>query len=241
MRPGDKGVAFATTRPAEYEQPAFPQEKWGEVQQAHAKKIRDRTAQQQKSRCGEDSFAVLALGDNAVGKTTLIMTWCGGTVPTFTPDGIDNQDKHVMVDEWPTRLKLDDFFGDRSAIGRDTYPNYDCFLLCFSVASRASFESIKWRWHHEVQLLCPTAPCVLVGCKRDLRQAEPPPQAGAVVSADEARQLCRELCVAGYVECSALTDVGTAALDEVFLTAARAARARYESRRTKNRKRCVVM
>lgn len=39
----------------------------------------------------------------------------------------------------------------------------DCFLLCFSVVSRSSYQNIFSKWTPEIRHLCPHVPIVLVG------------------------------------------------------------------------------
>jgi len=42
----------------------------------------------------------------------------------------------------------------------------DCFLLCYSVGSRSSFENIASKWHPEIQHHCPKIPVILIGKAR---------------------------------------------------------------------------
>ena len=46
-----------------------------------------------------------------------------------------------------------------------SYPNTDCFFLCFSVVSPSSFANIKLKWKEEVSHYCPEARLILVGTK----------------------------------------------------------------------------
>ena len=50
-----------------------------------------------------------------------------------------------------------------------SYPQTDVFLVCFSVASRSSFENGQAKWLAEVQHHSPGVPLLLVGTKADLR------------------------------------------------------------------------
>ena len=43
------------------------------------------------------------------------------------------------------------------------YFQTDCFLICFSVNSRTSYENIANKWHPEIKYYCPNTPIVLVG------------------------------------------------------------------------------
>lgn len=39
----------------------------------------------------------------------------------------------------------------------------DCFLLCFSVNNRSSFENTVSKWYPEVHRYCPRATILLIG------------------------------------------------------------------------------
>jgi GTPase SAR1 family protein len=49
------------------------------------------------------------------------------------------------------------------------YPQTDCFLLCYSVDNRASFESIFTLWIPEITHHCPDTVYLVIGLKSDLR------------------------------------------------------------------------
>ena len=49
----------------------------------------------------------------------------------------------------------------------------DVFVLCFSVASRSSFDNVEAKWVPELRLHCPNSPILLVGTKSDLRDPAP--------------------------------------------------------------------
>lgn len=38
----------------------------------------------------------------------------------------------------------------------------DCFLVCFSISARSSFENVASKWHPEIKANCPNVPIVLV-------------------------------------------------------------------------------
>ncbi|KAF5327050.1 hypothetical protein D9619_005007 [Psilocybe cf. subviscida] len=99
-----------------------------------------------------------------------------------------------------------------------SYPHTDVFLLCFSVASRASFDSLRAKWFPEVHHFCPGVPRVVVGMQADLRERA---VAGAgAVAVQEGERLARELGAARYVECSALTQSGVENVFEKVVIAA---------------------
>jgi len=55
-----------------------------------------------------------------------------------------------------------------------SYPGADIVLLCFSLVTESSFESVKDKWHPEVDHYIKNVPTILVGTKVDLREAKLP-------------------------------------------------------------------
>lgn len=98
-----------------------------------------------------------------------------------------------------------------------SYSNASVFLLCFSVASRASYENIREKWYPELRRYSPKVPFILVGTQADRRPASP---ASAFVLQAEGVRTAKDLGAVSYVECSALTREG---LREVFVNAILAA------------------
>ncbi|KAJ6563325.1 P-loop containing nucleoside triphosphate hydrolase protein [Mycena vulgaris] len=76
-----------------------------------------------------------------------------------------------------------------------SYPQTDIFLVCFSVMSPASFESVRGKWFLEVDHHCPGVPRLI----KFARQNQQP------ITSDRGERLARELGAQRYVECSALT------------------------------------
>ena len=50
-----------------------------------------------------------------------------------------------------------------------SYQEVDVFIVCFSVASPASFGNVSAKWFKEINLRCLGTPIVLVGTKMDLQ------------------------------------------------------------------------
>lgn len=108
-----------------------------------------------------------------------------------------------------------------------SYTGADVFMICFSVASRTSFENVRLKWYPEVRSYLKHAPIVLVGTKIDLRSSSPSASAsngggskstlGPVTYAQGIR-MAKDIGAEAYVECSALTQQG---LKEAFDEAVR--------------------
>src|SRR3954468_4573203 len=50
-----------------------------------------------------------------------------------------------------------------------SYPGSDIILICFSIVSQQSFESVREKWYPEISHFNPKAIIILVGTKIDLR------------------------------------------------------------------------
>jgi len=83
-----------------------------------------------------------------------------------------------------------------------SYPGTDCFIVCFSLTSKSSLESVQKKWAPEIKSNCRGAPLVLVGTKSDLRDD---PSTTETVPASRAAQVQKKIGARNYVECSALT------------------------------------
>ncbi|KAL8220011.1 UNVERIFIED_CONTAM: hypothetical protein K2H54_037690 [Gekko kuhli] len=168
------------------------------------------------------------LGDGAVGKTSLALSYSANGFPArYLPTALDRYSAVVEVDGAPLRLQLCDTAGQEASAGlrRLCYGRAEVFLLCFSVVAPASFASLSARWLPELRRHCPAAPVLLVGTQADLRHDARVLLALArrrqrPVPAAAARALAARLGAAAYVECSALTQQR---LKEVFDTAIAAA------------------
>ncbi|XP_059486492.1 ras-like GTP-binding protein RhoL isoform X1 [Neocloeon triangulifer] len=166
---------------------------------------------------------VTAVGDGMVGKTCLLITYTNKKFPNdYVPTVFDNYADNIEVEGQEYNMTLWDTAGqeDYERLRPLSYPNTDCFLLCFSIGSRSSFENIATKWYPEIRHHCPHVPIVLVGTKVDLRSDPTQGSDAAVVSVQEGRRLCKRIKAVTVVECSAKSGEN---LTTVFESAVRAA------------------
>lgn len=122
-----------------------------------------------------------------------------------------------------------------------SYPDTSVVLICFSVDSPVSLNSVTEKWIPEVRHFCGNCPVILVGCKKDLRmdpevinrlkqEGEKP------VPTEMAKQVATQIKADAYMECSAKTREG---VQDVFVHAARLT-LKKRSSMGKGNKHCVL-
>lgn len=81
-----------------------------------------------------------------------------------------------MVDQVAVSLEINDIWwnDDGWTLVPLTFLKTDIFLVCFSLASRISFENVSSIWLPLLQKHSPEVPFILVGNKSDLRQTQMP-------------------------------------------------------------------
>jgi len=190
------------------------------------------------------------IGDGAVGKTSLIISYTTNGYPNeYVPTAIDTYHAVVHVDGQPLTLELCDTPGqdDFDTLRPLVYPNTDVFLLCFSVALPSSFHNVREKWIPEVRSCCGKVPVVLVGTQSDLRedaktlvqlrQTKEQP-----VQEQEARKLAHSLGCEMYVECSSLTQRNLKdVFDSAIVTGITSRNNRERKKNKKKKKICLIL
>lgn len=170
---------------------------------------------------------ITAVGDGLVGKTCLLITYTTNRFPTeYVPTVFDNYADTIIVDGTQYNMTLWDTAGqeDFERLRPLTYPNTDCFLLCYSVGNKASYGNVLSKWYPELKHHCPQTPIILIGTKSDLRDT------GEIetLSYSDGKRLKRKIRAVKYMECSALNSEG---LKEIFIEAVRSGSKRPKKKR----------
>ena len=164
----------------------------------------------------EETIKCVAVGDGAVGKTCLLITYSKDEFPSeYIPTVFDNYSVMVPIDKETFKLELFDTAGQDGydRLRTISYPNTSIFLVCFSVALPTSFENVQEKWVPEIRHYCPRVPFLLVGTQADLREDEVTKVKLAKnqqrpISREAGERMAKSVKAAKYMECSALTREG---------------------------------
>lgn len=162
---------------------------------------------------------VVVVGDGAVGKSALIITWCTNSFPNdYVPTVFDNYSMNVLGEDGrPYNLSMWDTAGqeDYDRLRPLSYPMTDIFLVCYDMTRRASLDNVESKWHLELGHFSPGTPCILVGCKSDLTDHR-------AVSLEEGKEVADRLGWAhvetSALHCSGLQDLQTITLRNIGIT-----------------------
>ncbi|KAJ7064942.1 cell division control protein 42 [Mycena amicta] len=196
-----------------------------------------------------DTIKLVVVGDNGVGKTSMLFSFTTNKFPVdYCPSVFDGYAATVVLNDVPYTYGIFDTSGipEYDRLRPLSYPQTDVFLVCFSVDSSSSFESVREKWVPEVQHHCPGVPWVLAAMKIDLRtHAETvenlAQQRRRPLSMEQGLRLSNELGASKYAECSGLTQEGLKDLFDKIFAAALEARATPPVIVAPKDRRCVVV
>eukprot|EP00339_Tiarina_fusa_P027705 CAMPEP_0117025536 /NCGR_PEP_ID=MMETSP0472-20121206/18857_1 /TAXON_ID=693140 ORGANISM="Tiarina fusus, Strain LIS" /NCGR_SAMPLE_ID=MMETSP0472 /ASSEMBLY_ACC=CAM_ASM_000603 /LENGTH=330 /DNA_ID=CAMNT_0004732285 /DNA_START=12 /DNA_END=1004 /DNA_ORIENTATION=+ len=162
---------------------------------------------------------VVVVGDGAVGKTCLFITYATGKFPEeYVPTVFENYTHETTYKNEPFLLHMWDTAGqeDYDRLRPLSYPGTEVVVLCFSLVSESTFESIRVKWNPEINHYLEDVPKVLVGTKLDMREQKI--KDGSClkyeeITTEEGQDLAKEIGAIAYVETSPLTGKN---LKEVF-------------------------
>jgi len=185
---------------------------------------------------------LVVVGDGAVGKTCLLISFATDKFPEeYVPTVFENYTADMELNGKSIYLHLWDTAGqeDYDRLRPLSYPGTDVVLLCFSLVSEASFESVQEKWDPEIKHFLPTVPKILVGLKVDLRDSKTPdPSIGKFecITTQQGLELAKEIGAFKYVESSAKTRMGLSDVFQASIDACIAKSNEKEQKRKERRK-----
>ncbi|KAL8516738.1 hypothetical protein ACS0TY_015122 [Phlomoides rotata] len=148
------------------------------------------------------SFKILLIGDSAVGKSSLLVSFITHVVDDLSPTvGVDFKIKFLTVGGKKLKLTIWDTAGQERfrTLTSSYYRGAHGIILVYDVTRRDTFTNLSDVWAKELELYSTNEDCIkmLVGNKVD-REVE------RVVTKEEGMTLAKELgCL--FLECSAKT------------------------------------
>jgi len=192
------------------------------IQQLKDEDTSEAKTDEQLNISGATRIKLVVVGDGAVGKTSLLISYATKKFPTdYVPTVFENYTAQMKKDTETILLHLWDTAGqeDYDRLRPLSYPGADVVLLCFSTVNKGSYDAIREKWYPEVHHYVPKIPHILVGTKVDLRDshtADPHTTQYEPISKEEGDAMAKQISAAKYVEVSAKTRKGLA---KVFETA----------------------
>jgi len=151
------------------------------------------------------------VGDGAVGKTCLFVTYAKGKFPEeYVPTVFDNFTHETKFKGEPFLLHMWDTAGqeDYDRLRPLSYPGTDVVILCFSLVNESTFESIREKWNPEINHYIEGIPKILVGTKLDMREQKITDSSLTKyeeITTEEGHELADEIGATAYIETSPLT------------------------------------
>ena len=172
------------------------------------------------------------IGDDAAKKSEIISNYVlGKNVKVFIQMVFKNYHLSVEVDGKPVQLILSNILNkdDFDEMHPLFYGDADVFLVCFSIASFASFSNISDKWIPEIRHYCPKTPLILAGTECNLRNDEKAisdlKKTGKIpIEYEAGLQLAEKINASKYLECTAVADESVNKLFEELIRIALTAR-----------------
>ncbi len=196
----------------------------------------------------ECPIKIVVVGDGAVGKTSLLVTYSQNWFPEdYRPSVFANYTVNDMYEDQVVTLQLWDTAGqsDYDRLRPLSYLETNCFILCYSSVNPVSFANVESKWYPELRFHCPDTPTVLVATKIDMREDNEivrklQDKEQAPITYDMGKALKETIGAYDFIEASAKTQKN---LKQVFNSCIRSVlhqATENESKKTKRRIKCTV-
>lgn len=164
---------------------------------------------------------VVIVGDERIGKTSLLTTYATGSFPRqYVPTIFDQKSRVIKHAAGTVCLELHDTAGQEEfdRLRLLSYPLADVFLVAFDISNPSSFQNIEPKWFPELKYHRPECPIVLVGTKVDLKDKQETVQklrnkGQVMTSQEEINGLMERMEAKAFAEVSSKEEI---ALNELF-------------------------
>ena len=99
----------------------------------------------------DEDIKVALLGDEGVGKTSIISSYCNKKLNEF--EGASHGSKMIKVRDKTVELNLWDTAGEEKfiSLGKNFYRNAFIVCLVYDITNKESFENLKTKWYKELK------------------------------------------------------------------------------------------
>ncbi|CAL5984501.1 Rac/Rho-like_protein [Hexamita inflata] len=117
---------------------------------------------------------IVVVGDDSVGKTSLLYVLNGVTFPDTPYTIFDYQSRQIKVNN----IKLEIIFWDTAGhedydrLRPLSYPNSSLILILYALNNQNSYTNVINKWLPEISIHAPGVPVILVGTKQDTETNE---------------------------------------------------------------------
>ncbi|OAF66552.1 GTP-binding protein RHO3 [Intoshia linei] len=159
---------------------------------------------------------MVIVGDGAVGKTSLLISFVKDTFPeVYVPTVFETYVATIDMNHCTVQLSLWDTAGqeDYDRLRPLSYPETDVALGVFAIDSSDSYNNIEDKWAIELNHFCKESKKVLCALKVDLREDEEIINMLSLINQkplefSHTKEMCSKVNFDTFRECSAKTRIG---------------------------------
>ncbi|KAH0794221.1 rho-related GTP-binding protein RhoA-D-like [Histomonas meleagridis] len=162
---------------------------------------------------------IVAVGDGAVGKTSMLLVFKGEPFPEdYEPSIFENHHEMRNFQGKTYCLHLWDTAGQEEydRLRPMSYAKCDVVLICFSLDNKESLKNVVDKWKLEIIEYCPKAAVILVGTKSDLWDKN----ADGAITQEDIDNVAKQVKAFKTITCSAKNNTNIGNVFDLAIAAA---------------------